>query len=559
MNLVHTQVLLLSAGYLNQIAPLQLGMMMRSGAHLSAISNRLAASSPRARFLGMVVGEALSALVDKGDKVMDFKMDDMKSPEAKWYKSIVSVSDSLGPLTPLMSRPRVEVAKKSQPQAAQRSAPSKTTQSSSKIVAIKEVDDSDNDDHELDKYNGNLVPYAKPDSDEEDSDEDPTLITRNKLTAPVYIRDLINYLRDTENYDKQKLALQCAASLIRRKASFGTEVSSHSEELATLLVGLQDKYEMDDFQDMRLQGMIATLISHPAEMGKWFSRTFFDGDYSLSQRATILTTLGLGARELGGFEDSDTAEASKKPPSSFASQTLPEAMHKLYAERPFENGAVDLLSTELSNTMIAPMATELADRLTGPSILKVRTFSSRMAVEKKRKRPIANTLAKVVAESFFFPLTGRFVIHLKAFGLSRSNVIFQPYLLVLFIKTLSLLLHASGPSTLSLPQMTSELWDLLLGLRTQSIGDITVIEAMLFGFLTILDINEDKRRLVMENGRQMLETQEWIETIFGRVGAGGSEEDERVRMLAAGCLIRIREAVEKYQALLLGDLTSFQN
>jgi telomere length regulation protein len=107
--------------------------------------------------------------------------------------------------------------------------------------------------------------------------------------------------------------------------------------------------------------------------------------------------------------------------------------------------------------------------------------------------------------------------------------------------------------------MTSEFWDLLLGLRTQSIGDITVIEAILFAFLTIFDINEDKRRLVTENGRQMLETQEWIEATFGRVGVGGSEEDERVRMLAAGCLVRIREAVEKYQALLIGDLASFQS
>jgi telomere length regulation protein len=529
---------------------------MRSGAHLSAISNRLAASSPRARFLGMVVGEALSSLVDKGDKIMDFKMDEMKSPEAMWYKGLVIVSDTIGALDPIKTQSPAKVAKKTPPQSAHRSeATPKPVQGGSKILAIEEVEESGNeDDQESD--NSGLIPYAKPDSDEEDSDDDPTLITRNKPTAPVYIRDLINYLRDTDNYEKQKLALQSAASIIRRKASFGTEVSSHSEELATILVGLQDKYDMDNFLDMRQQSLIAILIAQPAEMGKWFSKTFFDGDYSISQRASILTTLGLGARELGGF-NSESADLTSK--NAFPSKALPEAMHKLYADKTLENGAVDKLSTELSNTMIAPMAAELADKLTGPSILKVRTFSSRMAVEKKRKKPIANSLAKVVAESFFFPLTGRFLLHLKAFGSSRSNVVFQPYLLALFVKTLSLLLHASGPSTLSLPQMTSEFWDLLLGLRTQSIGDITVIEAMLFAFLTILEINEDKRRLVTENGRQMLETQEWAEGIFGRVAAGGSEEDERIRMLAAGCLTRIREAVEKYQALLIGDLASFQN
>jgi telomere length regulation protein len=536
-------------------------MTMRSGTYLSAISNRLAAPSPRARFLGMVVGEALSELVDKGDKKMVFKVDEMDSSEAKWYKSLVTVSDTLGSLEHLMSR-TVKVAKKPPARASQKPEKPQVVQGGSKIIAIEEVDDDDDDDdqgHESD--NDGLVPHAKPDSDEEDSDEDPTLITRNKPTAPVYIRDLINYLRDTENYDKQKLALQSAAPLIRRKANFGTEVSSHAEELATLLVGLQDKYDMEDFQDMRLQGMIAILIAQPLTMGKWFSKTFFDGDYSISQRASVLTTLGLGARELGGFGSGDAKATSKGtlPSSSFPSKALPEHLHKIYGDATSEDTAVDRLSTELSNTMIAPMAADLADKLTGPSILKVRTFSSRMAVEKKRKKPIANSLAKVVADGFFFPLTGRFFIHHRAYGSGRSNVVFQPYLLALFVKTLSLLLHASGPSTLSLPQMTSEFWDLLLSLRTQSIGDITVIEAMLFAFLTIFDINEDKRRLVEEHGRQMLETQEWVEGIFGRVGAGGSQEDEKVRMLAAGCLVRIREVVEKYQALLMGDLASFQN
>lgn len=88
-------------------------------------------------------------------------------------------------------------------------------------------------------------------------------------------------------------------------------------------------------------------------------------------------------------------------------------------------------------------------------------------------------------------------------------------------------------------------------------GDVVVMEGLLFGFMTILELNEDKRRLVEAHGRQILETQEWVEGVFGRVGAGGSEEDERVRMLAASVLVRIREVVEKYQALLMGDLASF--
>jgi telomere length regulation protein len=502
----------------------------------------------------MAVGEALSSLVDKGDKKMDFKVDEMSTPEAKWFKSLVNVSDSIGSIEPLRSRAVAKIPRPAKLRVSKPADKSNAPPTGSKIISIEEVQ---TDEEESDK--DGLTPYAKPDSDAEDSDEDPTLITRNKPTAPVYIRDLISYLRDTENYDRQKLGIETAEPLIRRKTNFGKEVTDHAEELATLLVGLQDKYEIDNFQEIRLQGMIAILVASPLKMGQWFSKTFFDGDYSISQRASVLTTLGLGARELGGFgaEDSTLTSIKALPSTSFPSKTLPENLHRLYGGKPTTNSALNALSTQLSNTMIAPLAADLADKLTGPAILKVRTFSSRMAVEKKRKKPIANSLAKVVADGFFFPLTGRFFIHLKAYGSSHNNVIFQPYLLALFIKTLSLLLHASGPSTLSLPQMTSEFWDLLLSLRTQSIGDITVIEALLFGFMTIFEINEDKRSLVEAHGRQLLETQEWIEGVFGRVGGGGSEEDERVRMLAAGVLVRARECVEKYQALLMGDLASF--
>jgi telomere length regulation protein len=499
----------------------------------------------------MVVGEALSSLVDKGDKRMEFKVEEMNSSEAIWYKSLITVSDTVGSIEPLKSGAVAKLLPKAPPRVPKPVNKPKLRQSSSRIVSIEEIDDGGDSEED------GLVPYGKPDTDAEDSDEDPTLVTRNKPPTPVYIRDLITFLRDTENYDRQKLAVSTARSLIRRKANFGTEVSSHVEELATLLVGLQDKYDIENFQDMRLQGMIAVLIALPLKMGQWFSKTFFDGDYSISQRAAILTTLCVGARELGGFgpEDADLTSAKLPPSSPFPSKALPESLHILYASP--SDTAVDKLSTQLSNTMIAPMTADLADRLTGPSVLKVRTFSSRMEVEKKRKKPIANSLAKIVADGFFFPLTGRFFVNLKAYGNSRSNVIFQPYLLTLFIKTLSLLIHASGPSTLSLPQMTSEFWDLLLSLRAQSVEDITVIEALLFAFLTILEINEDKRRLVESHGRQMLETQEWVEGVLGRVGVSGSEEDEKVMMLAAACLMRIRGVVEKHQALLMGDLASF--
>lgn len=228
-----------------------------------------------------------------------------------------------------------------------------------------------------------------------------------------YILDLIAGLQDTDNYDRQRLALLNAASLVRRKASFGTEVSENIEELATLLVGLSDKFQMDNFQELRLQGMIAVLVARPLQMGQWFSRTFFEGDYSLAQRASILTTLGMGARELAGFQEEDAALTGANTTSErkFPSEMLPEKLHEAYT---VVASPVDRTVKDLEKLMIQPMAVEAADKLTGPNALKVRTFSSRMEVEKRRKKVIPNELAKLVAEAFFFPLTGRWWIHLQA-------------------------------------------------------------------------------------------------------------------------------------------------
>lgn len=170
---------------------------------------------------------------------------------------------------------------------------------------------------------------------------------------------------------------------------------------------------MENFQELRLQGMIAILVAKPLQMGQWFARTFFEGDYSLAQRASILTTLGMGARELAGFKEQDAAltGADAASESNFPSKMLPDKLHKAYTA---VASPVDRTAKALEKLIVQPMAVEAADKLTGPNALKVRTFSSRMEVEKKRKKVVPNELAKLVAEAFFFPLTGRWWIHLQA-------------------------------------------------------------------------------------------------------------------------------------------------
>lgn len=530
----------------------------RSSIHLNGMSNRIGASSPRARFLGIVVGMAISELIDKPDNRMKFELDDAEASEAKWYQRLTHVEDELGNLRDLEQAVRgqnkdneakITHGLASGQKKSKNLLPQKDLKgSNAKITEITgpriiEIEDGSEDD--------DLVPYAKPDSDLEDDYDDPTMIQRNKPIAPVYIRDLIAGLRDNENYDRHQLALSTSASLIRRKANFGSEVSDHIEELASILVGLNDPFELPNFPEMRQQALIAVLIAQPAQMGQWFARAFFSGDYSLTQRVAMLTTMGLGARELAGFKDDELGGSTSSQEYSFPSKMLPPKLHKIYVA---EVTPVNSLAKRLEHTMIGPIALNAADKLSGPNALKVRTFSSRMEVEKKRKKPIPNALAMIVAQSFFFPLTGRWWTHMQASD--PDSLYTSPYLLPPYLQTLSILLHASGPSTLSLPQMTSEFWDLLLAVRGAALADPTILSALLLAFLTLLDINEDKQLLAQEQAKELLETQEWVRGVFERLGGGG-EEDGKTRMLAAGVLVRCGEVVEKYQRMLVGDMMDF--
>ncbi|KAH7076906.1 telomere length regulation protein-domain-containing protein [Paraphoma chrysanthemicola] len=540
------QNLVLCSGYVQRSQPMFLTMMAKSSYHVNGMSNRIGASSARTRFLGIVAGIAISKMVDKPELQLKFELEGAEASEAGWYERLTQVDDKLGQVADLKvaergmtharkTRPKVKIAASTKPSITEISGP--------RIVEV--LSDSEDDD------DADLMAYEKPDSDPEDSDDDPTVVTRNKATAPVYIRDLIASLRDEENYDRHALALSTAAALIRRKANFGTEVTDHLDELATILTGLQDNLELEDFTQQRQQALIAVLLARPAQMAQWFARSFFSGDYSFAQRTAMLTTLGLGARELAGIKDPST-EDLLPPAASFPSKQLPPHLHKMYAETKNAN-PVMRISSHMAREMLSPLASQAADHLSGPNILKVRTFSSRMQVEAKRQKPVPNALAQIVADNFFFPLTGRWWLQVRA---SSDSIYASPHLLPPFLQTLSLLLNASGPNALALPQMTREYWDLLLSVRGLAAKDKLILYAVLFGFLMILETNENKERVATEQGKELLETQAWVRMVFKDLGAG-SEEDERVRVLAAGVVVRCQEVVEKYQRRMAGAMMDY--
>jgi telomere length regulation protein len=186
-----------------------------------------------------------------------------------------------------------------------------------------------------------------------------------------------------------------------------------------------------------------------------------------------------------------------------------------------------------------------------------------MAVEQqrtKRKLP-PNELAKLFGSHLFNPLVSRYHQEIAAYG-SASVFSSAPFVVVTFLKTLALLFHASGPATAELADITTVFWELLLTFRTKASGDISILQAVLFSFLTILEVAGEglgKETLAKDFPKLVVETQNWAEIVFEKTGGGqlvteGSGDEVRVRTLAAGVLVRLKEIGDAWHKVLTGGM-----
>lgn len=153
--------------------------------------------------------------------------------------------------------------------------------------------------------------------------------------------------------------------------------------------------------------MIATIVAEPKVMAPYYARQAFSGDYSLSQRAGMLVSIGLAARELGGFSTPSDSTQLAQQQTQFPSKMLPPRLHQIYSAADSRQ-AQQLRALEARDTAMLPAQTASIDALTRAMEATMLTpISTRKSAGlDKRTRIIKNDLAAVVAESFFFPLTG---------------------------------------------------------------------------------------------------------------------------------------------------------
>ena len=402
LDLAHT--ILLAVGYLKRQNPASLHHDPVPSLIMHSTSNRLASSVPHNRLLGMLVGTGMSRSIDELSKALKFDIEEMNSAESKEMLGLLEVQDSIGTLDQLKKQNETLSESKAVPKK-QKTSTSKLKQQakagqSSRILSIEEVSTSSDDEDDL-------VPYQKPREDPEDSDEDPTLINRDKPRAPLYIPDLIKQMQSPS--DKQEiisLGLESAPKLIRRKAGFGTELSDNIHSLAAALINLQDGMSKPEHQKYKLDVLIACVVAEPKAMGKYLTNMYFQGDYSLAQRSTILSALGLGAREVAGFKDvmntytgtdEDLFPSNRLPAHLQPNESENGDKKKTQKRLTGTSNPLSMLTDLATRATIQPMAVAAAKTQSGPEILQFAN-NTRVSSKLMHSRNTSNSVATIFSQ-----------------------------------------------------------------------------------------------------------------------------------------------------------------
>lgn len=368
-------------------------------------------------------------------------------------------------------------------------------------------------------------------SDLADSDDEPDQHVPN----PLYIEDMLRYIdMDSQKplaYEHQTQALVHGPTLIRQKASFGTELSFRLEQLLTRLIALTNHFNDAQFEHRRLNCLIAVVVGDVSS-AKVAVSLLGHGDYSLQQRMCLLSTLGLAARELRGFDD-DVVTALFTP-TQFPSQMLPEHLHQQYLD--YGAGAVQL---KIQHLLLAEASADAADQLAGGKVLRISRGLH-------RKHAVPQSTYKNIGPDFFFPLVA---LWHDAGG--QINIGHYSGLLVgHFLRTLVMILHAAYPLALHNDMVREFLQLVLPVIKKVDVSELQVIDSVVTGILLVCDAC-DAQYLVSNYATELHFVQQWLTLIWERI------IDDKVKSACAGLLLRLDDMTRSMERLFLDTMNNF--
>lgn len=409
------------------------------------------------------------------------------------------------------------------------------------------------------ELNINKVQYYKDSDDEseEDSDDedDPTVVQRIKIPRPIYITELVKYLRvDSKNpqaYDMMNLALKSGPTLIRQKAQFGVELKSNSNELMQVLISLNNDFAIEGFDDLRLNSLISILVSDP-DCGREIIQMLGTGDYSLQQRMVILSALSLAARDIRGFKDEAVTKAYKE--KQFPTKELPQNLHQMYLglEKMNQNSTNTLeyepqslhnAYLSIQDSLMHEDSEEAKDQLLGGKVLRM-SRKLLKTPEIQSLTPRFKNYSSIISKSFYFPLV--YLWH-ESGGINIGH--YSSLLTGHYIKTMALLIHCSIASIANNDMIREFLIVAVDVIKNTQVDQVQVIEGLVTGLLLICDIS-DEQYLLINFGQYLIPIQTWLNDIWESI------IDNRLKSLCAGFLLRLTKILDKYQATMVDQMNN---
>ncbi|KAG0005182.1 TEL2, telomere maintenance protein 2 [Modicella reniformis] len=379
------------------------------------------------RQIALVVAEEFSGAVDQA---VDFNLEDA---DVQFARSLVALKDGSQPYNPSAlslfsdsSSEEAEVRSRANGSAVQLDSNSEEDEEDpDEIVDPLARVSIPRDDSEEEEDADDLKPYEM--EYESDPDEDVESVKRPKVAAPLYLKDLLSYVKAREDRDKNEVGLKNAAELIRRKAG-SLELEEFAGELAIWFIQLRDDFELPNFYKLLEDALIALVFTSPVIVAGVLTSQFYRKGNATGQQLNILNALVLGAHELSGND---------RPP----------------------------LSVPPSSSASAFKKPTIASIVTSISMDRTRRFSQKSRIEASRPTPKANAFSKV-APVFLGGLLGRWGGNRGA-GMERGyDALQKAPVLVLkkFVLSLGVLVHFAGNSPHLLP-ITRELFLFLFALR----------------------------------------------------------------------------------------------
>uniref|UniRef100_A0A452V8R0 Telomere length regulation protein TEL2 homolog n=1 Tax=Ursus maritimus TaxID=29073 RepID=A0A452V8R0_URSMA len=292
--------------------------------------------------------------------------------------------------------------------------------------------------------------------------------------TPAYVRDCVEALTSSEDWERWEAALRALEGLIIRSPAAAREVSV---ELAKVLLHLEEKTSVVGFEGLRQRALVAVVVTDPQPL-------------VLRQRMDILDVLTLAAQELSRpGRLPKTPQCGSPSPASQPSSTQASAWRAVVEER-------------------------------------IRSKTRRFTQGSARRGPDASPNEfNLVAGYFFFPLIRHFDRPLVTFDLLGEDQL----VLGRLVHTLGALMYLAVNTTVAVA-MGKALLEFVWTLRFH--GDAYVRRGLLSAVSSIL-LSVPAERLLADLPDELLEAQPWL----ADVAEQDPDEDCRVLAVKALLLL----------------------